>query len=396
MTEFDVSIIIAGVIAGAAPIVLAAIGETITEKAGLINLSLDGSILLAAMASFVVALKADSLLAGFVAGALVGAAVAAAVAVFSIFLRQNQVAVGFVLTLMTRDLAYFLGNPYSRLQGPQTAPAPIPGLDQIPFLGPVLFNHPLPVYFSVVLIGICWWYVYRTSPGLKLRAVGENPQAAYARGINPRKVQMLYAVCGGLLVGLAGATFCALHQTRLGAAPGRRRHRLDRARPGHLRRVAPAQGGGRRLPVFISAVDGHLLPGLAALRSGPGVSSGPLPVDDFHPADHVHGPERIRPALGGKARTGRGPAALFVGNGAGGVGQTLSAGLNQRSARHSGSRLRTLKCDEPASILNFWCNPVQLFMTLWKAEFGEEKFGETSWRPALFRRHQVQPKSRPA
>jgi simple sugar transport system permease protein len=99
------------VIAGAAPIVLAVIGETITEKAGLINLSLDGSILLAAMASFVVALKADSLLAGFVAGALVGAAVAAAVAVFSIFLRQNQVAVGFVLTLMTRDLAYFLGNP---------------------------------------------------------------------------------------------------------------------------------------------------------------------------------------------------------------------------------------------------------------------------------------------
>ena len=207
MTEFDVSIIIAGVIAGATPIVLAAIGETITEKAGLINLSLDGSILLAAMASFVVALKADSLLAGFVAGALVGAAVAAAVAVFSIFLRQNQVAVGFVLTLMTRDLAYFLGNPYSRLQGPQTAPAPVPGLDQIPFLGPVLFNHPLPVYFSVVLIGVCWWYLYRTSPGLKLRAVGENPKAAYARGINPRKVQVIYAVCGGLLVGLSGATF---------------------------------------------------------------------------------------------------------------------------------------------------------------------------------------------
>jgi simple sugar transport system permease protein len=195
------------VIAGAAPIVLAVIGETITEKAGLINLSLDGSILLASMASFVVALKADSLLAGFIAGALVGAVVAAAVAVFSIFLRQNQVAVGFVLTLLTRDLAYFLGNPYSRLQGPQTAPAPIPGLDQIPILGPVLFNHQLPVYLSVVLIGICWWYLYRTSPGLKLRAVGENPKAAYARGINPWKVQVFYAVCGGLLVGLAGATF---------------------------------------------------------------------------------------------------------------------------------------------------------------------------------------------
>jgi simple sugar transport system permease protein len=203
----DLTLIIAGVIAGAAPIVLAAIGETITEKSGLINLSLDGSILLAAMTSFVVARGANSLLAGFIAGALVGAAVAVLIAVFSIFLRQNQVAVGFVLTLMTRDLAYFLGNSYARLPGPQTVLAPVPGLNHVPFLGPVLFNHPLPVYFSILLIGFGWWYVYRTSPGLKLRAVGENPKAAYARGINPWRVQMLYAVCGGLLVGLAGATF---------------------------------------------------------------------------------------------------------------------------------------------------------------------------------------------
>jgi len=203
----DLTLIIAGVIAGAAPIVLAAVGETITEKSGMINLSLDGSILLSAMASFVVARQAESLIAGFTAGALVGAAAAAVVAVFSIFLRQNQVAVGFVLTLMTRDLAYFLGNSYSRLPGPQAAAAPVPGLDQIPFFGPVLFNHPIPVYFSMMLIGLGWWYVYRTSPGLNLRAVGENPMAAYARGINPRRVQMIYAVCGGLLVGLAGATF---------------------------------------------------------------------------------------------------------------------------------------------------------------------------------------------
>jgi simple sugar transport system permease protein len=207
VTKFDLTLIIAGVVAGAAPIVLAAIGETITEKSGLINLSLDGSILLAAMTSFVVARRADSLPAGFAAGALVGAAVAAAVVIFSIFLRQNQVAVGFVLTLMTRDLAYFLGNPYARLPGPQTAAVPVPGLDQIPFLGPVLFNHPFPVYFSMMLIGIGWWYVYRTSPGLELRAVGENPKAAYARGIDPWMVQIFYAVCGGLLVGLAGATF---------------------------------------------------------------------------------------------------------------------------------------------------------------------------------------------
>jgi len=207
MMDFDISIIIASVIAGATPLVLAAIGETLTEKSGLINLSLDGSILLAAMAAFVAALKLESLLAGFVAGALVGAAVAAVVAMFGVFLGQNQVAVGFVMTLMTRDLAYFIGNPYSRIQGFHTAPMPVPLLEQLPFVGVVFFNHHLPVYLSIVLTGACWWYIYRTSPGLQLQAVGENPKAAHARGIDPRRVQLLYAVCGGVLVGLAGAAF---------------------------------------------------------------------------------------------------------------------------------------------------------------------------------------------
>ncbi len=207
MSEIDITIIIAGVIAGAAPILLATLGETITEKAGLINLSLDGSILLSAMAAFVVAYETGSLAAGFIAGAAVGAAVAAIVAVFSIHLGQSQVAVGFVLTLMTRDLAYFLGNDYSRIQGPQAAPLPIPLLRDIPFVGPVFFTHNLPVYFSLLMIGFCWWYINRTPMGLKLRSVGEHPRAAYARGINPKKIQMLHAIYGGLLVGLAGAVF---------------------------------------------------------------------------------------------------------------------------------------------------------------------------------------------
>jgi len=207
MFELNLTILFAGVVAGAAPIVLAAVGETVTEKAGLINLSLDGSILLSAMAAFAVAYETDSLVLGFGCAAAVGALVAAVVAVFSIYLGQNQVAVGFVLTLMTRDLAYFIGNPYSRLQGPHVAPLPIPWLDRIPVLGAVLFNHNLPVYASLALIGFCWWYIYRTSWGLELRSVGEHPRASYARGINPQRLQFFYAVCGGLLVGLAGATF---------------------------------------------------------------------------------------------------------------------------------------------------------------------------------------------
>jgi len=111
MHELNLIVLFAGIVAGAAPIVLATIGETITERAGLINLSLDGTILLSAMTAFAVAYETQSLLLGFLAAALVGALTAAIVAVFSIYLGQSQVAVGFVLTLMTRDLAYFLGNP---------------------------------------------------------------------------------------------------------------------------------------------------------------------------------------------------------------------------------------------------------------------------------------------
>lgn len=207
MGELNLTILLASVVAGATPIVLAALGETLTEKAGLINLSLDGSILLSAMAAFAISYETGSVILGFAAGGLAGAATASVVGLFGIYLRRSQVAVGFVLTLMARDLAYFLGNPYSRLQGPQLGPMPIPLFREIPFLGPVFFNHNPAVYASLLLVGLSWWFLYRTAPGLRLRAVGEHPRAAYARGFDPRKTQMGYALLGGLLVGLAGATF---------------------------------------------------------------------------------------------------------------------------------------------------------------------------------------------
>ncbi len=214
MSDLNLTLLLAGVVAGAAPIVLATLGETLTEKAGFINLSLDGTILLSAMTAFAIAYETGSLALGFISAAAVGSIVAAVVAVFGIYLRQSQVAVGFVLTLMTRDLAYFLGNPYSRLQGPQVSPCPIPLLADIPFFGPVFFNHNLPVYFSLGFIAFCGWYIYRTPAGLRLRAVGEHPAAAYTRGINPNRLQMVYTVAGGFFVGLAGAVFS------LSAKPG--------------------------------------------------------------------------------------------------------------------------------------------------------------------------------
>lgn len=207
VSDGQFALFVATLLAGAAPLVLAAMGETLTEKAGIINLSLDGTILLAAMAAFVTALKTQSLIVGFGVGALTGAATAAVVAFLSLHLGQSQVAVGFVLTLMTKDLAYFLGNAYARLPGPQVPTMPVPWLKDLPGLGPALFQHTVVTYGAVLCLAATWLFLYRSRLGLVLRAVGENPQAAFARGIHARRVQFVSTVVGGLLVGLAGAAF---------------------------------------------------------------------------------------------------------------------------------------------------------------------------------------------
>ncbi len=198
---------LAGVLATAAPLVVAVIGETLTERAGIINLSVNGTILLSAMGGFVVALSTNSVLLGLVAGAVIGAVVALIVAFGSITLRQSQVAIGFVLTLFCRDLSYFLGNPFMGEKGPMLSMHPIPLLENIPILGTMFFRHNYMTYFSFVLILVAWWWIFRTRPGLMLRAVGERPEAAFARGARVNLIRYVYTALGGALVGLAGPMF---------------------------------------------------------------------------------------------------------------------------------------------------------------------------------------------
>lgn len=199
--------LLASILAESSPLVFAVVGETLSEKAGVINLSLDGSILLSAMAGFAVAYTTGSLPLGFGAAMLVGALVALVVAVANIELRQDQVAVGFVLTLLTADLSSFLGNPFVRKPGPAVPPLPIPILKDIPLLGPLFFNHNILVYGSFLTIALAWLWMYKTRPGLALQGVGERPAAAFARGINVNRWRYVYCVLGGALVGLAGASF---------------------------------------------------------------------------------------------------------------------------------------------------------------------------------------------
>jgi simple sugar transport system permease protein len=198
---------LSSVVAASTPVVLASIGETISEKSGVINLSLDGSIALSAMTGFAVAFTTGSAALGVLAAMAVGAFVALIIAFASITLRQEQVAVGFVLTMLCADLADFLGNPFVRKPGPSVPHASVPYLSHIPILGPVLFDHNLVVYLSLLSVVATWWWITKTQPGLKLQGVGERPESAFARGVNVNWLRYVYTMVGGALVGLAGASY---------------------------------------------------------------------------------------------------------------------------------------------------------------------------------------------
>lgn len=198
---------LASILLASAPLIFATIGETMTEKSGVINLSLDGSILLSAMIGFAAAYLTGNVWLGFVAAAIVSMIVALLVAYASISLRLNQVAVGFVLTLLCADLSSFLGNPFVRIQGPSVPHMPIPFLEDIPFLGPILFDQDPVVYASILAIIAAYLFMFRTRRGLELQGMGERPEAAHARGIPVNRMRYVYAAVGGALVGIAGAAY---------------------------------------------------------------------------------------------------------------------------------------------------------------------------------------------
>ena len=198
---------LSSIVLNASPLIIAVCGETITERAGLINLSLDGTMLLSAMTGFIVGFQTGNLWLGFLAAAVVGMLFALIVAFGSIRLKQSQVAIGFVLTLLGDDLSAFLGQNFTRTPGPFVMKVGIPVLKDIPVIGPIFFNQDPVVYFALLLVIITWFFFFRTQPGLKLRGVGERPEAAFARGVKVNRLRYVYALVGGALVGIAGAAY---------------------------------------------------------------------------------------------------------------------------------------------------------------------------------------------
>ncbi|MGI9529948.1 MAG: ABC transporter permease [Acidimicrobiia bacterium] len=200
---------LATIIAAATPLMFASIGETISEKSGVINLSLEGSLMLSALAGFVVAFETNNTWLGFGAAALVGAVFALIVAFSSITLRLNQVAVGFVLAILGIALSSFLGSSYTGKPGGDIAvpPLDIPLLSDIPVIGGALFSHNIIVYLGLIVVFVVWAFMYRTRPGLSLQGIGERPDAAHSRGVSVNNLRYLYTILGGALVGIGGAAF---------------------------------------------------------------------------------------------------------------------------------------------------------------------------------------------
>jgi ABC-type uncharacterized transport system permease subunit len=194
----------------ATPLVLAAIGETVVERAGIINIGLEGVILSGAFGALVGATR-FGLAGGFVVGVLSGVAIAMLFALFVVQLRCDQIITGTAITLLAVGLT---GTLYRSLYGAAGAalsiatlsPTAVPWLSTIPIIGSGFFEQPVITYGIYALVPAVWWWLYRTHSGLSLRAVGESPVAAQAAGLRVDRVRAGAIVIGGALGGLAGAT----------------------------------------------------------------------------------------------------------------------------------------------------------------------------------------------
>ena len=198
------SILAATIIAGT-PLILAALGELVTERSGVLNLGTEGLMSIGAVAGFAAAHHSSSAAIGALAGSAAGAALALLFAFVAITLAANQVASGLALSILGVGLAAFIGKPYESLTLPPVPAVSIPLLSGIPVLGPALFAQQPLVYASWLLFGAITWFLHRSRAGLVLRAIGEAPHSAFALGLHVIRVRYAATLFGGAMAGLGGA-----------------------------------------------------------------------------------------------------------------------------------------------------------------------------------------------
>jgi simple sugar transport system permease protein len=198
-------LLIASLMVAATPLLLAALGELVVEKAGVLNLGVEGMMIVGAITGFAITVESGSPFLGFVASAIGGALLSLLFVVLTHFAQANQVASGLALTLFGLGLSALMGQSYVGVKPPSTPKLDIPVLSDLPVVGPILFGHDMVLYFGIALTAAVWALLKYSRVGLILRAVGENHDAAHALGYKVVRIRILAILFGGACAGLGGA-----------------------------------------------------------------------------------------------------------------------------------------------------------------------------------------------
>lgn len=201
----DPVLLIASLMLAATPLIFAAIGELVVEKAGVLNLGVEGMMIVGAVSGFIISVETGSPLLGLFFAAIGGALLASLFAILTQFALATQVPSGLALTLMGLGISSLMGQKYVGVKPPEMPRLDIPGLSDLPVVGPILFSHDPALYLGLVLVAGVWWFLNRSRAGLTLRAVGENAEAAFALGYKVVRIRVLAILFGGACAGVGGA-----------------------------------------------------------------------------------------------------------------------------------------------------------------------------------------------
>ena len=193
------------VMTASTPLLLAATGELVAERSGVLNLGVEGMMVIGAVVAFIGAQWTGSPYVGALFGIIAGALFSLTFGFLTLTLVANQVATGLSLTILGLGLSGMIGNAYVGTPGVEMPAIAIPGLADIPVVGPLLFRHDLIFYVSILLVAAVHWFLFRTRAGLRLRSIGDNHTSAHALGMPVLKVRYLSVMFGGACAGLAGA-----------------------------------------------------------------------------------------------------------------------------------------------------------------------------------------------
>jgi simple sugar transport system permease protein len=235
----------------ATPLLLAALGELVAERAGVYNMGLEGMMLMGAFTGYLAAYESGSLWLGVAAAGFTGALMALVFAVLVITLKVEQIVTGLAVNLLGAGLStYWLRSAFAGDGKTPTIPffgnLPIPGLSSIPVLGPILFDHRALTYIALLMVPAVWFFLFRTRYGLIVRCAGDNPKALDVKGVEVAPVQYAAVVFGGLMAGLGGAFLSVGQAARF--VPDMTNGR------GWLAIIIVIAGGWRPWPILLAAL----------------------------------------------------------------------------------------------------------------------------------------------